>query len=350
MRQDDVVYFIHTDHLGSTSLTTDITGTLVAETRYLPYGEERWITGTLVTDFTFTGQRAERGFGLLDYNARYYDPGLGRFISADTVVPEAGNPQSLNRYAYVYNNPMRYVDPSGYCLPEECPGVPDAEYIAWESWGGYTGQQRIEAEIQQIQWLEREEAATGGMIIGGSSIRGLQEAVAQDLQRGLMKEGPEALYEQFYQEVAQGASITGAQLASGTVDFIASGGAGALIGAIKAAPNAYTVAYEVELPSNAYPGRSRGYHNQVANQDLIQAMDVDPAFASAMNDLIPGIQEQLVGLEGGVSQRPPSDWTWHHDYWRPGVVQLVPRSQHEASEFQPLFHPGGRGGYATWGR
>jgi hypothetical protein len=56
------------------SLTTDISGTLVAETRYLPFGEERWITGTLVTDFTSTGQRAERGLGLLDYNARYYDP------------------------------------------------------------------------------------------------------------------------------------------------------------------------------------------------------------------------------------------------------------------------------------
>ncbi len=66
MRQGDVVYYLHTDHLGSTSLTAGITGAPVAETRYLPYGEERWITGTLVTDFTFTGQRAERGFGLME--------------------------------------------------------------------------------------------------------------------------------------------------------------------------------------------------------------------------------------------------------------------------------------------
>jgi RHS repeat-associated protein len=106
--------FIHSDHLGSTSLTTDITGTVVAETRYLPYGEERWITGTLVTDFTFTGQRAERGFALMDYNARYYDPGLGRFVSADTVVPDFANPQALNRYAYTLGNPLRYTDPSGH--------------------------------------------------------------------------------------------------------------------------------------------------------------------------------------------------------------------------------------------
>jgi RHS repeat-associated protein len=106
--------FIHADHLGSTSLTTDITGTLVAETRYLPYGEERWTNEAQPTDFTFTGQRAERGFGLLDYNARYYDPWLGRFVNADVVVPQAGNPQSLNRYSYVNNSPLRDTDPSGH--------------------------------------------------------------------------------------------------------------------------------------------------------------------------------------------------------------------------------------------
>jgi RHS repeat-associated protein len=105
MRQGDVVYYLHSDHLGSTSLTTDISGTVVAETRYLPYGQERWASGGAVSDYTYTGQRAEAGFRLMDYNARYYDPGLGRFISADTVVPEAGNPQALNRYAYAGNNP-----------------------------------------------------------------------------------------------------------------------------------------------------------------------------------------------------------------------------------------------------
>jgi RHS repeat-associated protein len=97
------------------SLTTDSSGDVIAETRYLPYGEEHWITGTLVTDFTFTGQRAERGFALMDYNARYYDPWLGRFVNADTVVPQAGNPQALNRYAYTVNNPLKYIDSSGNC-------------------------------------------------------------------------------------------------------------------------------------------------------------------------------------------------------------------------------------------
>ena len=47
------------------------------------------------------------------YASRAYDPAIGRFVSPDSIVPEPGNPQSLNRYSYVYNNPLGYVDPSG---------------------------------------------------------------------------------------------------------------------------------------------------------------------------------------------------------------------------------------------
>jgi RHS repeat-associated protein len=51
--------------------------------------------------------------GLYYYGARYYDASIGRFISADTVVQNFGNPQTLNRYSYVANNPLKYTDPSG---------------------------------------------------------------------------------------------------------------------------------------------------------------------------------------------------------------------------------------------
>jgi hypothetical protein len=64
MRDGDVVYYLHGDHLGSTSLTTDENGAKVAEARYLPYGQERWRdstlpTNNLPTDFNYTGQRNE---------------------------------------------------------------------------------------------------------------------------------------------------------------------------------------------------------------------------------------------------------------------------------------------------
>lgn len=62
----------------------------------------------------FTGQEQDPETGLYFYNARYYNPVLGRFISPDSIVPEPGNPQSLNRYSYVENNPVNRIDPSGH--------------------------------------------------------------------------------------------------------------------------------------------------------------------------------------------------------------------------------------------
>jgi RHS repeat-associated protein len=68
-----------------------------------------------VTDFGFTSQRRE-GFGLYDYQARYYSPLLGHFVSPDSIVPDPTNPIELNRYAYTAGNPLKYTDPSGHCF------------------------------------------------------------------------------------------------------------------------------------------------------------------------------------------------------------------------------------------
>ena len=54
-------------------------------------------------------------------SAREYLPSLGRFLSADSIVPGAGNPQALNRYAYVFNSPLRYSDPTGHLPTEDGP-------------------------------------------------------------------------------------------------------------------------------------------------------------------------------------------------------------------------------------
>jgi len=112
------LYHLHTDHLGSATLTTDTGGNRVGELRYTPYGVTRYEWGSTPTDRRYTGQPWE-GFGLYDYGARMYSPSLGRFISADPIVPEPRNPQDLNRYAYVRNNPLGYVDPTGHFSEEE---------------------------------------------------------------------------------------------------------------------------------------------------------------------------------------------------------------------------------------
>ena len=94
----------------------------------LPYGAVRWSDGTLPTDYGHTGQRADTT-GLMYYHARYYDAALGRFVSADTVVPDPSRPRDLNRYAYAANSPLRFVDPSGHriCEDWDClkPEVPE---------------------------------------------------------------------------------------------------------------------------------------------------------------------------------------------------------------------------------
>jgi RHS repeat-associated protein len=107
------LHFLLTDHLGSTATTTDANGNRVTELRYLPFGDTRYNPGGQITTYRFTGQRWDSGTGLYWYNSRWYDPLIGRFIQADTLVPQPGNPQSLNRYSYVRNNPLRFVDPSG---------------------------------------------------------------------------------------------------------------------------------------------------------------------------------------------------------------------------------------------
>jgi RHS repeat-associated protein len=85
--QGDVVYYIHTDHLGSTSVLSDESGQQAGErVAYLPYGGVRLgDASTLPTDYGFTGQRNEAGLGLMHYGARFYSPRLGRFVSADSM-------------------------------------------------------------------------------------------------------------------------------------------------------------------------------------------------------------------------------------------------------------------------
>ena len=134
MRQDGAVTFLLSDHLGSTSVTTNSTGVLVSSMLYTAFGETRSSTGMTASDYRYTGQREESEIGLYFYNARFYDAALARFISADTIVPQPGDIKSYDRYAYVYNNPICYTDPSGHmiCMDGEyCGTVGSTGYLKY---------------------------------------------------------------------------------------------------------------------------------------------------------------------------------------------------------------------------
>jgi len=114
--------YMHADHLGSVNLITDENGAVVERLRFDVFGAPvdphtgvaKADFGTSTTTRGYTGHEMDASTGLINMNARLYDPVLGRFISADTVVPEPGNMQAFNRYSYVLNNPLIYTDPTGH--------------------------------------------------------------------------------------------------------------------------------------------------------------------------------------------------------------------------------------------
>ena len=110
------------DHLGSTSVLTNSSGAVVERDSYDAFGKRRNANGTDNTACSITSS-STRGYSdqemmdatcLINMNARIYDQTLGRFMSADTIVPDAMNGQAFNRYSYTYNNPLAFVDPTGH--------------------------------------------------------------------------------------------------------------------------------------------------------------------------------------------------------------------------------------------
>lgn len=114
--KDGAIVYHFDDHLGGANVIADSSGQVKELAEYLPFGSfarhDRQGSTDLTQNF-FTGQRLDPEDGLYYYGARYYDPAIGRFIQADTVVPSLSNPQEFNRYSYALNNPLNRIDPSG---------------------------------------------------------------------------------------------------------------------------------------------------------------------------------------------------------------------------------------------
>lgn len=124
--EGNYIVFYHHDALGSPTVVTDHNGNTLWHEHNEPYGRTRdrvMPTGKefLAADKTgdrlgYTGHTSDVGTGLVYMKARFYDPVIGRFYSNDPVGFTASNPMMFNRYAYVNNNPYRYIDPSGKIL------------------------------------------------------------------------------------------------------------------------------------------------------------------------------------------------------------------------------------------
>ncbi len=108
---NETVTFYHHDALGSTIAATDANGDTLWTEEYTPYGNRIENKNNAANPFWYTGKQEEMGLNY--FQARWYDPKLGRFLSPDPVEFNAANLQSFNRYAYANNNPYMYIDPDG---------------------------------------------------------------------------------------------------------------------------------------------------------------------------------------------------------------------------------------------
>lgn len=117
--------YIHGDHQGNVEAVTNSLGQAIDRTSFDPFGARRetdWSSDpdyseskrSHPTDRGYTGHHQPDHLQLIHMNGRVYDPYLARFVSADPYIQDPNNSQSLNRYSYVWNNPVNSTDPSGY--------------------------------------------------------------------------------------------------------------------------------------------------------------------------------------------------------------------------------------------
>ncbi|WP_407290129.1 RHS repeat domain-containing protein [Xanthomonas campestris] len=140
-RNAGAIKFQHTDALGSPIAVTDTAGQVVERTDYQPYGSP---IGKTVDGIGYTGHAMDGLTGLTYMQQRYYDQGLGRFLSVDPVAADSVLASNFNRYWYANNNPYRFTDPDGrdgrlfwsapdqvtFTVPWTMTGVPTSNFTA----------------------------------------------------------------------------------------------------------------------------------------------------------------------------------------------------------------------------
>ena len=198
----NTIHYILKDNLGSWTAITSSSGTVEQRLSYDAWGNLRnpnsWsgsFTGTPMFDRGFTGHEHLYAFGLINMNGRMYDPITSSFLSVDQYVGSPENAQGFNRHAYCSNNPLRYVDPSGWLqvgggasgyTPNSSANANDP--YAYAEHGSLleprdVGKRQFDTSDPVITWME-ENSLHGGGKGGGQLSEPTQVADGEDPPEG----------------------------------------------------------------------------------------------------------------------------------------------------------------------
>jgi len=164
------INYIHKDHLGSWNTITDESGSRIQELSFDAWGNRRdpatWhafadTPPEPLFDRGFTGHEHLYAFNLINMNGRVYDPIVSRMLSPDNFIQAPGFSQSLNRYSYCWNNPLKYTDPSGQEL-----GVENRNnWFWWEYRGGSNSSHSI-GPGSGNHWSDKYRTPWGNFMLG----------------------------------------------------------------------------------------------------------------------------------------------------------------------------------------
>lgn len=392
--------YLHRDYQGTILAITNNNGAVVEKRLFDAWGSiiqvqdgsDNTLNGLTLLDRGYTGHEHLQSVGLINMNARLYDPMVHRFLGIDNYIQDPTNTQNFNNYGYVFNNPLSNTDISGNSC--DCPGGginvgPGTEH------GSSVDVEQLGKDTGVDKWMRKNlnfnswGRSIGRWFGGGSSgpppnvsKYGNIQMPTQHSSFGFnwtyLSEGKPG--ERFIYEFFNGFNTTGQYIAGrGVGDYsmrnlngsatntdeavwglvnafsfaTAVGELKAFLSELKVAKGAaavadgsiYSVAYEMKLANSSYPGVTRYMHFKEANIALDAAMETNPL----LSQLGIGVPRTSAGSIGGTS---PVNWVWHHSIDE-GVMQLVPKIQHPnipGGIFWETMHPGGAGGYSIWGK
>jgi len=334
--QGSEVYYLLTDHLGSTAITYRPSDGQTSRQWFTPWGETRQGSSVTATDYSFTGQRTH-SLGMLWYSSRFYDPYLNRWVQPDRIIPGGScvysplvvdyhetkfleqvnqenrkqvedpqvkssnvpiNPIAFDRFSYANNDPLRYTDPDGhfaFLVPLLAGaliggGISTVAYLI-----------ATKASGQDPTWAGAAGAAAGGVVAGMVSV------IATPVAGTLLH--------------AVGISATGTALVAGTAAVNAAGGAASYL--------------------------AGGYTQNAVDTSLGNTPTFEPTVGGALfNAGIAGALSPAVGYKWPVANNTMSTLS-QASYFMPGrtVVTLI-ATQNSRNLYSQAFISVGVGAYA----